>query len=130
MVRSKGWLAAGMMLLAAACAAPVLQPAPLERGPLGESYVPLSESINPRIGRYGAGLVISPGIAVTNAHNANLLPPNAVLARSPDYDLLFFRTGRAAVPAFKRAYVGEAVIAYGNGAGNPMRAEKGVVRSL
>ena len=39
-----------------------------------------------------------PGIAVTNAHNANLLARGSVIGVRQDYDLLFFRTPRSAVP--------------------------------
>ena len=40
----------------------------------------------------GAAMVIAPHIAVTNAHNANLLDPKNVIGVRQDYDLLFFRT--------------------------------------
>ena len=52
--------------------------------------------------RRGAAVVIAPGIAVTNAHNANLVDPGSVIGAARQSDLMFFRTGapgRAATAA-------------------------------
>jgi hypothetical protein len=72
---------------------------------------------------------VAPHIAVTNAHNANLLPPDAILAQS-DYDLLFFRTEKLTPPLFAKPSLGEAVIAYGDGASGGLREAPGTVRAL
>ena len=58
---------------------------------------------------------IAPGIAVTNAHNENLLNPKTVIGTRADYDLMFFRTARSAAPQTAAPVVGEAVTAYGQG---------------
>ena len=63
----------------------------------------------------GAAVVIAPGIAVTNAHNANLLAPKSVIGVRQDYDLLFFRTPKNAAPQTAAPVVGQGVTAYGQG---------------
>ncbi len=78
----------------------------------------------------GAAVVIAPGIAVTNAHNENLLDEKSVLAVRRDYDLLFFRTGRRAMPETAEPVIGEAVTAYGQGADRELRIAHGVVRAI
>jgi hypothetical protein len=61
---------------------------------LGESFIPLYMGTRIGSSRFAAAVVVAPNIAVTNDHNLNLLSPDEVLARSPAYDLLFFRTER------------------------------------
>jgi hypothetical protein len=78
----------------------------------------------------GAAMVIAPHIAVTNAHNANLLDPRNVIGVRQDYDLLFFRTPRSAEPQTAPVAVGEDVIAYGQGADGELRIAHGVVREV
>jgi len=78
----------------------------------------------------GAAVVVAPGIAVTNAHNENLLDEKSVLGVRRDYDLLFFRTSRQAVPQTAEPRIGEAVTAYGQGADRDLRIAHGVVRSI
>lgn len=75
----------------------------------------------------GAGVVIAPGIAVTNAHNANLVDSDKVIGISNDYDLLFFRTKRRGAPPRHEPYPGEDVIAYGQGAHGGLRMASGPV---
>jgi S1-C subfamily serine protease len=53
-----------------------------------------------------------------------------VLARSPEYDLLFFRTERTRVPPIASPKVGQAVIAYGQDGRTRRKEAKGVVRQL
>src|SRR5262249_7186429 len=55
-------------------------------------YIPLSQSYDVVFSRWGAALTVAPNIAVTNDHNLNFIAPDRVLARSRNYDLLFFRT--------------------------------------
>jgi S1-C subfamily serine protease len=74
--------------------------------------------------------VIAPHVAVTNAHNANLLNPQSVIGTRQDYDLLFFRTARTAAPETAPVNVGESVIAYGQGGNRELRIAHGVVRHI
>lgn len=78
----------------------------------------------------GAGVVIAPGIAVTNAHNARLVDASALIGQSQDYDLLFFRAPGRKPPSFASLHEGEAVVAYGQGADDDLRVAHGVVRGL
>jgi hypothetical protein len=97
---------------------------------LMQAYIPLSSRSFLVLGRWAAAVAVAPNVAVTNAHNENLIAPGMVLARSRDYDLLFFRTDRGAPPQFAMPAPGEAVIAYGQGATDDLREAKGVVRDL
>ena len=74
--------------------------------------------------------VIAPGVAVTAAHAANLVPEQAVMGRSAVYDLLFFRTDRRAVPPIGTARLGTTVIAYGHGVHDAVREVRGPVRAV
>ena len=78
----------------------------------------------------GAAVVIAPGIAVTNAHNANLLDPKSVIGTRRDYDLLFFRTPKAVSPPTAAPAIGQSVMAYGQGANRELRVAHGVVREI
>lgn len=78
----------------------------------------------------GAAVVIMPGIAVTNAHNANLLDPQSVIGVRRDYDLLFFRTPKAASPPTAVPIIGQSVTAYGQGVDRELRVAHGVVREI
>ncbi|HEV2562714.1 MAG TPA: hypothetical protein VGT78_11290 [Rhizomicrobium sp.] len=74
-------------------------------------------------------MVIAPGVAVTNAHNANLLNPASVIGTAQGYDLLFFRTEKRATIAAAVPQTDEAVIAYGQGA-DGLRQSRGVVEKF
>ena len=78
----------------------------------------------------GAAMVIAPGIAVTNAHNANLLARGSVIGVRQDYDLLFFRTPKSAVPPMAAPVIGQSVTAYGQGGDRELRIARGVVREI
>jgi S1-C subfamily serine protease len=78
----------------------------------------------------GAAVVIAPGIAVTNAHNANLVASRDVIGVRRDYDLMFFRTARTAQPQTADPSVGESVIAYGQGGKAELRIAHGTVREI
>jgi len=78
----------------------------------------------------GAAVVIAPGIAVTNAHNANLLEPKSVIGVRQDYDLLFFRTAKSAAPPTAAPVIGQSVTAYGQGGDKELRVAHGVVREI
>lgn len=94
---------------------------------LASAYMPLQHSSFFGTGD-GAAVVIAPGIAVTNAHNANLVDSAAVIGKSPDFDLMFFRTRNSAAPRMSAPMNGEAVIAYGQGSNGDLREVHGVVR--
>jgi len=96
---------------------------------LMSAYIPLYERAF-LFDRFAGAMVIAPNVAVTNAHNANLVTEDMVLARSFEYDLLFFRTDRKQPATIASAYVGEAVIAYGQSGKSGLNEAKGVVRML
>ena len=87
----------------------------------GRSYVVME-------GR-GAAFVIAPGIAVTNAHNADIVG-GPVIGTSRNYDLLFFRVATSLSPVSAEPRSGELVIAYGQGAHGELRSARGVVRDV
>jgi S1-C subfamily serine protease len=74
--------------------------------------------------------VIGNGLAVTNAHNANLVDNDSVIASSVDYDLLFFRSAAGAPLATARPWTAEEVIAYGQGTDGSLRMARGRVTAL
>jgi len=94
------------------------------------AYIPLLERRSVLSSHWGAGFAIAPHVAVTNDHNLNLIAPDSLLARSRDYDLLFFRTDAQGAPAIGRARIGEDVIAYGQGRGGDLRQARGTVSVL
>jgi hypothetical protein len=97
---------------------------------LHEAFLPLNARGSWLVNHWGAGFVIAPNVAVTNAHNANLLAADTILARSPNHDLLFYRTDRATPAPLGKAFVGQEVIAYGQGEHRELREARGVVRDL
>jgi hypothetical protein len=97
---------------------------------LMQAYIPLSEREDIFRARWGAAITVAPNIAVTNDHNLNFIPPGRLLARSRDYDLLFFRTDQTMAPFIAKARSGEEVIAYGQGRTNGLREAKGIVAGL
>ena len=80
--------------------------------------------------RHGAAVVIAPGLAVTNAHNANLLDDGQILGTSTTYDLLFFRTDRAVGSKIAQPRLGQRVVAYGQGFKAELREASGRVLAL
>jgi hypothetical protein len=116
--------------LLAACTSPAGEPsAGFVNDAVAVAYHPLSGT-RFLIDHWGAGITVAPNIAVTNAHNANLLPEQSILGRSEDYDLLFYRIAADLPVPTGRASVGAEVITYGQGPGGDLREAKGVVRSL
>ena len=117
--------AAGCATSSGAPAAGIAQP------DIASAYLPLHGRVHLGIDTAeGAAVVIAPHVAATNAHNANLLDPKSVIGVRQDYDLLFFRTPRVAQPETAPVAVGEAVIAYGQGADAELRVAHGVVRAI
>jgi len=97
---------------------------------LMNAYIPLYQRSTLVFGRWGAAVALTPNVAVTNDHNLNFIPADRLIARSWDYDLLFFRTDSREPPEFANATVGEHVIAYGQGSGQDLREAAGVVSGL
>lgn len=93
-------------------------------------YLPLDGSADIVLDAHGAATIVAPGIAATNAHNANLVASAAVIGTSTDYDLLYFRRPGAITAPSGQPSVGEAVIAYGQGRNGELRQARGVVREL
>ena len=95
-------------LAVSGCAGSSGQPATAIAQPeIAAAYLPLHGRVHLGLDSAdGAAVVIAPGIAVTNAHNANLLEPKSVIGVRQDYDLLFFRTSKAAVPQTAAPAVG------------------------
>lgn len=123
---------AGLALLAPvllACSAGHASKGFIEPG-LMSAYIPLSQSYDLIFSRWGAALTIAPDIAVTNDHNLNFIAPDRLLARSRDYDLLFFRTDFPVAPMAAMANIGDEVIAYGQGRDHDLREAAGKVITL
>jgi hypothetical protein len=121
-----------LALLVAGCAASSGAPATSIAEPdIASAYLPLHGRVHLGLDTAdGAAMVIAPHVAVTNAHNANLLNPKNVIGVRQDYDLLFFRTARVARPETAPVAVGEEVTAYGQGADAELRIAHGVVRMI
>ncbi|HEX4028192.1 MAG TPA: serine protease [Rhizomicrobium sp.] len=121
-----------LSLLTAGCATSSGAPATAIAQPdIAAAYLPLHARVHLGIDTAdGAAVVIAPHVAVTNAHNANLLDPKSVIGVRQDYDLLFFRTPRSAEPQTAPVARGQDVIAYGQGTDGELRVAHGVVRRI
>jgi hypothetical protein len=94
------------------------------------AYIPLFQRRMLLFGIWGAAVALTPNVAVTNDHNFYLIPADRLIARSRDYDLLFFRTESHEPPEFGNADIGEQVVAYGEGSGIDVREAAGAVSAL
>jgi len=94
---------------------------------MAAAYVPLESHEMVVLEHWGAGVVVAPHVAATNAHNFNLVAPDAVLAASQDYDLLFFHTDKEDPAPTADARAGQAIIAYGQGADKDLREAEGTI---
>lgn len=97
---------------------------------LTQAYIPLFQGRALIYGRWGAAVAVTPDIAVTNDHNFNLIPTDRIVARSRDYDLLFFRADGHMAPDLGVPWKGEPVIAYGQGGREDLREASGTISSL
>jgi len=120
------------LLALAGCAQPAGQAVKAIAEPdIAAAYLPLTGREHLGIDRIaGAAMVIAPGIAVTNAHNYNLIDPKSVIGQSRDYDLLFFRSQGTVVPASAAPAADMKVTAYGEAPGGGLRLAHGVVREI
>ena len=122
----------GLLLIACGCAGSSGQPAiAIAQPEIAAAYLPLHARVHLGIDTAdGAAVVIAPGIAVTNAHNANMLEPKNIIGTRRDYDLLFFRTAKGAAPQTAMPVIGEGVTAYGQGGDRELRVAHGVVKEI
>ena len=122
----------GLLLIVSGCAGSSGQPATAIAQPdIAAAYLPLHGRVHLGIDSAdGAAVVIAPGIAVTNAHNANLPEPKNILGTRQDYDLLFFRTAKSTAPQTAMPVIGEGVTAYGQGGNRELRIAHGVVKQI
>jgi hypothetical protein len=99
------------------------------------AYIPLHHFSIPGM-RRGAATIILSGIAVTNAHNANLVDDEDDLGHAPSgEDIMFIRVheqpiGGAGPLKMADPEVGEDVILYGQGAGGSLRMAAGPVQGV
>jgi len=118
------------LLLLAGCATSSGSPvAGIAEADIAAAYIPLHQG-GALSHAEGAAMAIAPGVAVTNGHNRNLVPPESVIGEARDYDLLFFRAGHSAARTTGEPRAGEAVIAYGQGKDGELRVAHGVVKSI
>src|SRR4051812_20649824 len=122
----------GLLLIVSGCAGSSGQPATAIAQPdIAAAYLPLHGRVHLGLDSAdGAAVVIAPGIAVTNAHNANLLEPKNILGTRQDYDLLFFRPAKSTAPKPAMPVIGEGVTAYGQGGNRELRIAHGVVKEI
>ena len=111
------------------CAAPSGQPAQQIAEPsIATAFVPLLGHIHLGLDRAaGVAMVIQPGIAVTNAHNANLVDPENVIGTATLSDLMYFRAASVPPPPTALPVVGAAVTAYGEDVDGDLRIAHGKV---
>jgi S1-C subfamily serine protease len=121
-----------LALVLAGCEGPAGEPAAgFATRDIASAYLPLAGSFYLIFKADGAAMSLGEGIAVTNAHNANLIDSKSIIGTSTDYDLLFFHSDKAAAKVPRRPPVmGERVIAYGQGRDGGLRQALGVVTSL
>lgn len=96
---------------------------------IAHAYVPLQHSLVPFGHESGASVIVADGIAVTNAHNYEMIDPSRYIARVPGYDLIFYRTN-GAPPPISVPYDGERVRAYGQGVDDELRTAQGSILTL
>ena len=111
------------------CANPSGQPAQRIAEPgIAAAFMPLLGHVHLGLDRAaGVAMVIQPGIAVTNAHNANLVAPENVIGTATLSDLMYFRAGSVPPPATAAPVIGAAVIAYGEDLDGQLRIAHGKV---
>lgn len=121
-----------LALALAGCETPSGEPAKSFVTPkIAEAYIPLEGPTLLIFKGDAAAMSLGNSIAVTNAHNANLLDAKSVIGKSLNYDLLFFHTDKASVELpTAEPVVGQKVIAYGQSGGGALRKAEGVITRL
>lgn len=94
------------------------------------AYIPLESVTHLVLEDRAAAFVIEPGVAVTNAHNADIIGTAPVIGESHNYDLLYFHVEKNQVVATSAPTEGEIVIAYGQGASGELRQARGTITLL
>jgi hypothetical protein len=97
---------------------------------VAQSYVPLHTRDWSLITHDGASVVIAPGIAVTNAHNANMLDAASIIGKVDGYDLLYYRIDRTTALPTATPVEGEEVLAYGQDTDGKLRVSRGVIHQF
>lgn len=97
---------------------------------VAQAYIPLHTRDWILATHDGASVVIAPGVAVTNAHNANLIDPRSVIGRVAGYDLMYFRTDKRAALSAAAPAIGEEIIAYGQDRDGKLRVSRGTVSRM
>jgi hypothetical protein len=125
-------LALSLVLALAGCAtASGVPTSQISEPGIAAAYLPLSGRIHLGLDRAaGAAVMVNPGIAVTNAHNANLLDPHSVIGTAVQSDLMFFHAAGGMPPATAAPLAGETVTAYGQDLSGKLRLAHGVVRQI
>ena len=88
------------------------------------AYIPLDHTTFLIVGEHAAAVTVAPGIAVTNAHNYNLIDKASMIGRSSEYDLLFFHRPGGTPLAMTQPHAGEEVVAYGQGTDGELRVAR------
>ena len=88
-------------LLLSACATPSGLPAARIAEPgIAAAYLPLVGRIRLGLEKVaGAAMVVAPGVAATNAHNADLVDAKKIIGVAQQSDLMFFRVADGYTPA-------------------------------
>jgi hypothetical protein len=94
------------------------------------AYIPLESVTHLVLEDRAAAFVIAPGVAVTNAHNAEIIGPAPVIGESRNYDLLYFHVDNSQAVPISAPTEGESVIAYGQGVSGELREAHGTIRLL
>ena len=125
------WIAV-LALAAAGCASPSGEPATTFVSPkIAGAYIPLEGPVYLIFEGDAAAMSLGNGIAVTTAHNANLIDGKTVIGKSANYDLLYFHTDKATAELPTAApLMSQRVIAYGQAGGGTLRKAEGVVTRL
>lgn len=124
------WAALVLALALCGCATSFGEPAAgFINMQIARAYVPLQHSLAPFGHEVGASVIVANGIAVTNAHNYEMIDPKRYIARVPGYDLIFYRAD-GTLPPVSAPYYGERVRAYGQGVDDELRDANGTILSL
>ena len=119
-----------LVLALAGCTAPSGEPAAGFASPkIAGAYIPLEGPVFLIFEGDAAAVSLGGSIAVTTAHNANLLDAKSVIGKSANYDILFFHTDKATAELpTAEPRVGGRVIAYGQAGGALRKAEGNITR--